>query len=566
MNKKGTKNKGYLDIIPLGGMEEVGRNCTVFRYKDHIIVVDMGLQFPEEDMPGIDYIIPNISYLKENKDKIRGIFITHAHYDHIGALPHILADIGNPPIYASKLTKGIIQRRFADFPDVAKPNIKVVKGRGKLKLGAFYLEFFHVNHNIPGTLGVAIKTPVGTIVHTSDFKFDRNPVLEEPTDTSKMAELGSEGVLCLMSDSTNAEEEGFSTTETEIKENLNNLFLRHEKKRIIIATFSSLISRIQQIFDLAERHSRKVVVDGYSMKANVEIAQRLNYLKFHKGTRISMKKAQGYPPQKLVIICTGAQGEGNASLMRIAHKEHRYIKLSSDDVVVFSSSIVPGNERTVQSLKDVLFRQGAKVVDYQMMDIHAGGHAKSEDLKMIAHLIKPKFFIPMQGNYYMLKTHADLMEKIGINSDNIKVLGNGFIARLSKNSLKVLDREVPSSYVFVDGLGVGDVGNIVLRDRQKMAEDGMFVLIVRVDSETGKLYGKADEIDIISRGFVYLNQSKELLKETRGKIKEIVDQEATNHHSLNWSYLKDVLRDRVGEFLFKKTKRRPLVLPVVVEV
>jgi len=381
-----------------------------------------------------------------------------------------------------------------------------------------------------------------------------------------MAELGKEGVLCLMSDSTNAEEEGFSTTETEIKENLNNIFLRHEKKRIIVATFSSLITRIQQIFDLAERHGRKVVIDGYSMKANVEIAQQLDYLKFHKGTRISMKEAQNYPSDKLVVICTGAQGEGNASLMRIAQREHRHIKLSSEDVVVFSSSIVPGNERTVQSLKDVLFRQGAKVVDYQMMDIHAGGHAKSEDLKMTANLVKPKFFLPMQGNYYMLKTHADLMEKIGIDQDNIKILGNGSIARLKEDSLEVLDEEVPSSYVFVDGLGVGDVGNIVLRDRQKMSEDGMFVLIAKIDSETGKLYGKASDIDIISRGFVYLNQSKDLLKKSRQRIKKIINQEATDQHSLNWSYLKDVLRDKVGEFLFQETQRRPLVLPVIIEV
>lgn len=559
------ESQSSVDIIPLGGMEEVGRNSIVFRYKDDIVVVDLGLQFPEEDMLGVDYIIPNISYLKKHKDKIQGIFITHAHYDHIGALPHVMEDLDYPTIYASKLTKGIIERRFEDY-SASAPDFEVVEGRDKVKLGAFELEFFHVNHNIPDTLGVNLKTPVGNIVHTSDFKFDRNPVLEEPTDASKLAEFGREGVLCLLSDSTNAEKEGFSTSETEIKANLDNIFQHSPEKRIIVATFSSLLTRIQQIFDLAEEHGRKVAIDGYSMKANVGIAQQLGYLKFHQGTRVSIEKASDLPPEKVVVICTGAQGEGNASLMRIAQKEHHHISLSDDDIVVFSSSIVPGNERTVQSLKDLLFRQGAKVIDYQMMDIHAGGHAKSEDLKMTVNLTKPKFFIPIQGNYYMLRMHADMVKEMGWDEDRVALLGNGDRARISKDNLEVTKEQASSSYIFVDGLGVGDVGNIVLRDRQKMSEDGMFVLIARIDSESGELYGPAEEIDIISRGFVYLNESKELLNDTREKIKEIIGKEATEDQTTNWSYLKDVLRDKIGQFLFQETQRRPLVLPVIIEV
>lgn len=559
------QNQNSVDIIPLGGMEEVGRNSTVFRYKEDIVVVDLGLQFPEEDMPGVDYIIPNISYLKKHKDKIQGVFITHAHYDHIGALPHVMEDLDYPTIYTSKLTKGIIKRRFEDY-SASSPDFEVVEGRDKVQLGAFELEFFHVNHNIPDTLGVNIRTPVGNIVHTSDFKFDRNPILEEPTDASKLAEFGREGVLCLLSDSTNAEKEGFSTSETEIKANLDNIFQHSPEKRIIVGTFSSLITRIQQIFDLAEEYGRKVAIDGYSMKANVEIAQELGYLKFHRGTRVSMQEASNMDSENVVVICTGAQGEGNASLMRIAQEEHHHISFSDNDVVVFSSSIVPGNERTVQSLKDLIFRQGAKVIDYQMMDIHAGGHAKSEDLKMTVNLTKPKYFIPIQGNYYMLRMHADMVKEMGWSDDQVALLGNGDKARINEEKMEVTKEHVPSSYVFVDGLGVGDVGNIVLRDRQKMSEDGMFVLIARIDSETGELYGPAEEIDIISRGFVYLNESKDLLRDARKKIDNIIAKKATEDQTTNWSYLKDMLRDKVGQFLFQETQRRPMVLPVIIEV
>lgn len=558
-----TDDNENLKIIPLGGTEEVGRNCTVFEYQDQILVVDLGLGFPEEDMPGVDYIIPNTKYLQQNSKKIKGVIITHGHYDHIGAVPHVLDRLGNPPIFTGDLTQKIIEKRQEDYSNVAEPNIQQVKAGNKVQMGDFEVEFFHVNHNIPNSLGVVIKTPAGNVIHTGDFKFDRNPVSEPPTDIPKLASLGKEGVLALLADSTNAAEEGFSTSETEIKENLNQIFERFEDNRLIISTFSSLISRVQQVFDLAERHNRKVAVDGYSMKTNVEIAKELGYLKFHKGTQIPMKKVSNYEPGDVVVLATGAQGEGNAALMRIAQGNHRHIRLSKEDVVIFSSSIVPGNEQTVQSLKDIIFRQDAKVIDYEMMDIHTGGHAKEEDLKMLINLVQPKYLIPVEGNYFMLKLQAELAHKMGMPEENTKILGNGDMATLTKDSIKVEENKVSSNYVFVDGLGVGDVGKIVLRDRQKMSEEGMFVVIVQVNSDTGEVEG---HINIISRGFVYLEDSKELLSDARDKIKEIVSKEAAGQQSLNWSYLKDVLRNRLGDFLYQETHRRPMVLPVVIEV
>jgi len=556
-------NEDNLKIIPLGGMEEVGRNCTIFEYQDQILILDLGLEFPEEDMPGVDYIIPNTKYLEKNSDKIKGVIITHGHYDHIGAIPHVLDRLGNPPIFTGDLTQKIIEKRQEDYSDAVEPKINKVEAGDKIELGDFEVEFFHVNHNIPNSFGVAIRTPVGNIVHTGDFKLDRNPVSEDPTDLPTLSSLGEEGVLALLSDSTNADEEGFSISETEIKENLDQIFQRFEENRLIISTFSSLITRIQQVFDLAEKHNRKVAVDGYSMKSNVEIAKKLGYLKFHKGTQIPIKKASDYAPGDVVVLATGAQGEGNAALMRIAQGNHRHIKLNEKDVVIFSSSIVPGNERTVQGLKDIIFRQDAKVIDYNMMDIHAGGHAKEEDLKMLINLVQPKYLIPVEGNYFMLKLQTELAQSMGMPEENTKILGNGDIASLSQDGIEVERNEISSNYIFVDGLGVGDVGEIVLRDRQKMSEEGMFVAIVQVNSDSGEVEG---HINIISRGFVYLEDSKQLLKDARKKIKDIVSEEAAGQQSLNWSYLKDVLRDRLGDFLYQKTHRRPMVLPVVIEV
>jgi ribonuclease J len=560
--------QGYVRVIPLGGLEEVGRNMMVIEYIDpshrdgDIIIIDMGLQFPEENMPGIDFIIPNIAYLEDKKERIKGVIITHGHYDHIGAIPYINYRLGNPTIYTMPLTKGIILKRQEEFPHLPKLNIVEISSKSKIKLGVFDVEFFHVNHNIADTVGVAVHSPVGTIVHTADFKFDNNPVGDKPADYSKMAELSSRGVLLLMSDSTNAENPGHSISEKTIQENLEDIF-EHAKGRIIVATFASLLSRIQQIVHLAEKFGRHVALDGYSMKTNIALYRELDYLKVKQGTLIDIKDFNNYPAEKLVLLGTGAQGEENAVLMRITQKEHNQVKLQEGDTIIFSSSVVPGNERTVQALKDAMYKQGARVFHYKMMDIHAGGHAQSEDLKMMINLMRPKFFMPIEGNYFMLRLHADLAESVGIPKENIVIPANGQVVKLTRDSIQPTKENVPTNYVMVDGLGVGDVKEVVLRDRQMLSEDGIFVLIATVDSQTGKLKGSPD---IISRGFIYLRESQELLKATRALIKKTVEDATAKMHPVNLAYVKDMLRDQVGKFLFQKTKRRPMVLPVIIEV
>lgn len=557
-----TKTTQNLRIIPLGGLEEVGRNMTVFEYGNDIIIVDLGLQFPEEDMPGIDYIIPNTAYLKDKREKIRGVIITHGHYDHIGAIPHSMGRLGNPPIYTAALTRGMILKRQEDFPQAPKLDIQEVKINDKINLGCFKIEFFHVNHNIPDSMGLAIETPVGLIVHTGDFKFDHSPINEKPADLAKITQLGERGVLLLMSDSTDSEIPGHSLSENEIQKTLEEIF-KGLKGRIITATFASLLTRVQEIIWLAEKFGRQVAVDGYSMKANVAIARELGYLKIQKNTLISPKQANALPDNKVLILCTGAQGESNAVLMRLATGEHRQLKIQPGDAVIFSSSVVPGNERTVQNLRDTLCRKGAKIIHYEMMDVHAGGHAPIEDLKMMMNLVKPKFFMPIEGNYYMLKLHGEIAESVGIPPENIIIPSNGDVVFLNQNSIKISKEKAPASYVMVDGLGVGDVGQVVLRDRQMMAQDGMFVIIAVVDSRTGQVRG---EPDIISRGFVYLRESKELLDQTKEKVKKIINQTSPNEYVVNKNHIKDNIRDKIGQFLYTKTQRRPMVLSVIIKV
>ncbi len=559
--KKHKKTK-RLRIIPLGGLEEVGRNMTLFEYGQDIIIVDMGLQFPEEDMPGIDYIIPNISYLKGKEKNIRGVFITHGHLDHIGAIPHLMPKLGNPPIFTAALTAGLIKRRQEDYPNEKNLNIKVVNFGSNVNLGVFRVEFFHVNHNIPDVLGMAIHTPEGLVIHTGDFKFDHSPVTDKPADIGRIAQLGAQNVLALMSDSTDAENPGYSISEREIQKTLDAIFLKAQG-RIIVATFSSLVSRVQQIITLSEKYGRKVAVDGYSMRTTLEIANKLGYVKIKRGTMIRPEQIKNYPDNQISLICTGAQGEGRAVLMRIANKEHRHVQVKKGDTIIFSSSVVPGNERTVQNLKDQLYRQEADVIHYKMMDVHAGGHAQVEDLKMMLNLIKPKFFIPIHGNYYMLKLHTKIAQSVGIPEINTIIAGNGNVIELTRNSISLTKEKVPSNYVMVDGLGVGDVGNVVLRDRQQMSEDGMFTIIIIIDSKTGKIIGSPD---IISRGFVYMKGSAKLVDEAKKKVIEIVNKKAVAEHGTNWAYIKDNVRDQIGQFLFNKTQRRPMVLPVVIEV
>lgn len=551
-----------LKIIPLGGLGEVGRNMTILEWQRKILIIDMGFRMPEEDMPGIDYIIPNISYLKDKGKSILGIVFTHGHYDHIGAVPYLIEKIGYPSMFASPLTRGIILRRQEDFSFQKKLEIHTVKNGSRINLGPFRVEFFHQNHNIPDNLGLFIQTPVGNILHTSDFKFDPSPVNDQPTDFKKLKELSQRNILLLMADSTGAENEGHSLSEKTIAENLDEVF-KKVSGRIIAVTFASLINRIQQIISLSEKYGRKVAIEGYSMKTNVEISKRLGYIKSMKGTFIQTKEINKYPDSKVLVLCTGAQGEGQAVLMRIATKEHRFVRLKKGDTVIFSSSVIPGNERTVQILKDELFRQKAEVFHYKMMDIHAGGHAQKEELKEMIEIMRPKFFLPIHGQLSMMVANANLAQSQGLPEKRIILTENGQIINLNRGEFFIEKRSVPSNYIMVDGLGIGDVGEVVLRDRHTLATDGMFVIVAIVDRQTGQVRGSPD---IISRGFVYLRESKELLADTRKKVISIVNQAAGSGKSVNWVYVKDEIRNKVGQFLYTKTQRRPMILPVVIEV
>jgi len=556
-------SRNNLRIIPLGGLEEVGRNMTIFEYGQDIIIVDMGLQFPDEDMPGIDYIIPDISYLKGKEKNIRGIIITHGHYDHIGAIPHIMDRIGNPPIYMTELTRGIVMKRQEDFKDKNPLNIHIVKKIDRLRLGVFNVEFFHVNHTIPDAVGLAIGTPAGTVIHTGDFKFDHSPISDAPADIAKIARLGSENVLALMSDSTDSQTPGYSLSESRIAKTLDEIFERTEG-RLIIATFSALISRIQSVIIAAEKHGRKLAVDGYSMRTNVEIARSLGHLQSKKGTLIPINKVNEYPDNKVAVICTGAQGEANAVLMRIINDEHRFVKVHKNDTFVLSSSVIPGNERTVQAIMDSIYRKDAKVINYKMMDVHAGGHARQEDLKMMINLIRPKYLIPIHGNYFMLKLHGELGVSVGMDQKNILIGENGRVIEFDyRGNGKVTAEKVPANHVMVDGLGVGDIGQVVLRDRQLLSKDGMFVITTIVDSKTNQIIGKPQ---VTSRGFIFVKENFDLVNATKKKVEEIIAQKTKPNEPANWDYVKNNIRETVGSFLFTKTQRRPMVLPVIIEV
>ncbi|MFA4872825.1 MAG: ribonuclease J [Patescibacteria group bacterium] len=549
-----------LRIIPIGGCEEVGRNMVAFETKNDIVIVDMGLQFPEEDMPGIDYIIPNISYFKGKEKKIRGVIITHGHYDHIGAIPHLIHKLGNPVIFGSDLTLGIIRKRQDDF-HTAPLRLQTITHDSRLTLGAFHIDFFAVSHNVPGSLGVVLDMGLGPVVHTGDFKIDPDPNSLTPTDMDKIMALGHRNVLCVLADSTNASQPGKQLTEGEIQSNIEDIVAK-APGRMIVGTFASLLSRIQQIIFAAEKSGKHIIVEGFSMKSNLEIAKELGYMKIKRGTLITPKEMKNYAPNKIVILCTGAQGEDNAVLMRIANREHRYLHIEPGDTVVFSSSVIPGNERSVQRLIDGLYREGAEVIHYQMMDIHAGGHARQEDLKAFYTMVKPRNFIPIYGNHSFLKMNAKLAQQVGIPADHIFIPDNGSVVEFTARGGRILNEKVVTDYVFVDGLGVGDVSEVVLRDRQIMSEDGMLVLIATIDSRTGNLVHNPD---IISRGFVYLKESKALIEDVRMKVKQIL-KDRDPRQPANEVYLKDKVRNEIGQFLFQRTERRPMILPVIIEV
>lgn len=566
MTKKSFHNKGKLRVMVLGGTEEVGRNMTVFEYENEIVIVDMGLQFPEEDMPGIDYIIPNINYLEDKVDKIKGIVITHGHMDHIGGIPHIIGKIGNPVMYMGKLTAGLVRKRCESVRSCPSPNIKEIDDSDKVKLGRnFQIDFLRVNHSIPDSFAIILNTPAGRVIHTGDFKIDYSPVNDKPADINRIAQLGGEGVDLLLSDSTDSTHPGYQKSESAIGDEIGKLIDKIDG-RILIGTFASQLSRIQKIFDLAKKHGRRVYLQGRTMNDNVEIAHQIGYMKFNPKILVRDAELKRIPDKKLIVLGTGAQGESNAFLMKVVSGEHKTISIKKGDTVIFSSSVIPGNERSIQGLKDMVVRLGGRVVHYEMMDVHAGGHAKQEDLKLMMRLLKPKFFMPIEGNHYMLQLHADLAEQVGIPKENIFVVDNGQVVEMNKQgnevSARLTKEKVITDYVMVDGLGVGDVSNIVLRDRRVMAGDGMIVVIATIDSKTGEPIGNPD---IISRGFVYMKENRDLIEKTRMKAKKIVKDNDSKTPSDD-DYIKNKIRNEIGQFLFSQTKRRPMVLPVVIKV
>lgn len=549
--------------VALGGLEEIGRNMMFLEYKDEIIIIDVGLQFPEEETPGVDYIIPNVSYLEARRDKIRGIVITHGHYDHIGALPYVLGKLGNPPIYTTQLTKEIILKRQEDFPNMPKPVFVVVKAGETHQLSEhFVLEFFSVEHNIPEGVGMIINTPIGNIVHPGEFKFDYGRD-GKPRNLDVWENIGKKGIHTLFLDSTGAEVPGWSLSERVVEEELEKLF-RAAKGRIIVATFASLLGRIAEIIKIAERLGRIIAVSGYSLKTNLDIAINLGFIKTEKGTIVPIEEIHKYRDDKLLILSTGAQGEPRASLMRIANGEHKQIKLKKTDTVILSSSVVPGNEASVQILKDNIARQCPNIFHYKMLDIHSSGHAPIEELKTVMKLVKPRFFIPIHGYYFMRMRNArHAQEVLNLPPENTIVADNGLVVELRKNSVKLTEEQVPASYVMVDGLGVGDVEEVVLRDRRSLAQEGMVVIIVTMDRKRGGHLLKNP--DIISRGFILLKENQDILEGIRKRIRGIISRMPT-HQTIEPDYLKALIRDQIGQFLYNKTKRRPMILPVVIEI
>lgn len=559
-------SKNTLRVIPLGGVEEVGINCTAFEFGGDIIIVDMGLAFPDETMPGIDYIIPNTKYLEDNKHKIRGILITHAHLDHIGALPYVLAKLGDPAIYSMPLSVGLIKKRFEEFDLLGRAKVLPVDKDQILTLGAFRIDFFRLNHNIPDCVGMRIKTPIGNVVYATDWKFDHTPTDQRPTEFDKIAKFGGEGVILFLSDSTNAQKPGYCISEKELAGTIDRLF-GEAKGRIVFATFSQLLSRIQSVCDSAAKYNRKIVVTGRSMVNAIEIALSLGYLRIQPKIFIKSEAAKRYPENQIVILTTGSQGEEMSALARMARGEHKTIQIKQGDTVVVSASPIPGNERSVVEVLDNLTRQGADVIYNKILDVHSSGHAQQEELKMMFGLVKPKYFIPIHGEHHMLVAHSKLAQSVGIPADNCFVMDNGSVLEIrADGSAKRLTDKVTAGYVFVDGLGVGDVEEVVLRDRQVMSKDGMIVVITTIERHSGKLVNMPD---IVSRGFIYMKGNEDIIREIKHEVRKICETTSSvkqKDMEPGSAYLRQSIRDRVGEYLFQKTERRPMVLPVIIEV
>ncbi len=556
--------KNTLRIIPIGGNEEVGRNMNVFEYENDIVIVDMGVQWPEGDMPGIDYIVPNVDYLKGKEKKIRAVIFTHGHLDHIGAAPILLKQLGYPPIVARDLTLALVKKKMEDYDPGSVSRLKTVSIKDvkkPLRLGKITAKFFEVEHSIMDSMGVALETPVGTPIHMGDWTINHDPAEGEAITYEHLAKLPSPKILML--ESLGAIKVGKAPSEKIMKGNLEKL-IDEAPGRLIIGTFASQVKRIGQLLQYAQKIGKKVALDGYSMRTNVEIAQQLGYLKVRKDVLIPISEISKYPDNKIIILCTGAQGESNASLTRIVTDNHRFIKLQRNDTIVFSSSIIPGNERVIQRLKDNLYRKCDNVIHSDIMETHIGGHSVAGDIQEVIKMIKPDFFLPVYANHFMLKEAAKRAMEIGFPKDRIFVLDNGQVLEFSQNSKpKLLTQRADASYVFVDGLGVGDIGHVVLRDRKVLSEDGMYVITVMVDGKTKRVVGN---MQITSRGFIFVKENFDLVNQTKEIVKKAIRETTSKSTKMDWRATENAIRDQVGEFLFQKTQRRPMVLPVVVEV
>ncbi len=551
------ENYSKLKIIPLGGLEQIGMNITAFEYEDSIVVVDCGLAFPEDDMLGIDLVIPDVSYLKDNIQKVKGFVITHGHEDHIGALPYILKDI-NVPVYATKLTIGIIDNKLKEHNMVRTTKRKVVSYGQSINLGQFRIEFIKTNHSIQDAAALAIYSPVGTVVHTGDFKVDHTPVFGDAIDLQRMAEIGKKGVLVMMSDSTNAERKGYTMSERTVGRTFDQLFAEHSNTRIIIATFASNVDRVQQIINSAYKYGRKVAVEGRSMVNIITTASELGYLAIPENTLLDIDEISQYPDEKTVLITTGSQGESMAALSRMAASIHKKVSIKPGDTVIFSSNPIPGNEKAVSRVINELTQKGAHVI---FQDAHVSGHACQEELKLIYALLKPKYAIPVHGEYRHLKANAGIAESIGIPKENIFIMHSGDVLELDQEAAEIVDK-VHTGAILVDGLGVGDVGNIVLRDRQHLAEDGILIVVLTIEKGTNCLLAGPD---IVSRGFVYVRESEGLMEEAKEILYEALDKCLSNR-SADWSRIKGVIRDTMSEFLWKRTKRKPMILPIIMDI
>ena len=553
---KGKTSDSKLKIIPLGGLEEIGMNITAFEYEDSIVVVDCGLAFPDDDMLGIDLVIPDITYLKQNIKKVKGFVITHGHEDHIGALPYVLREI-NVPVYATKLTVGLIEHKLEERDMLRSTKRKTVKFGQSINLGKFRIEFIKTNHSIQDAAALAIYSPAGIVVHTGDFKVDYTPVFGDAIDLQRFAEIGKKGVLALMCDSTNAERPGFTMSEKTVGRAFDTIFSEHRSQRLIIATFASNVDRVQQIIDSAAKYGRKVVVEGRSMVNIISIAQELGYLKVPDNTLIDINMMKNYPDEQMVLITTGSQGESMAALSRMAADIHKKVTIKPGDLIVFSSHPIPGNEKAVSNVINELYEKGAEVI---FQDVHVSGHACQEDIKLIYSLVKPKYSIPVHGEYRHLIAQKNIAESLGIDKDNIFVIKTGDVLELNQDGAKVTGK-VETGEVMVDGLGVGDVGNIVLRDRQRLSEDGILIVVMTLEKHGNQLLAGPD---IVSRGFVYVRESEDLMEEARLVVEDALE-ECLRRNISDWGKLKSSIKDSLGSFVWKRTQRNPMILPIIME-